>query len=658
MRLRGAWKVLIAVSCLVVGGLAGTIPARAIDPLNGAWASKEPEITKNGSARPRFWFGAMAYDPTLKESILFIPSTEQNNPTKNDRSQTWAWNGQTSSWRRWCPTGCTQPPATYQTYYGPSWSASMAYDKVNHNLVLYIGATINDAGGYNGDDPQTWIWESASQTWSRYDPARKEPPGRSTSAMAYDEKLGKMVMFGGGTDTWTWDGSASGEKWQQQTAGPVPAFRSADSMAYDSERQVVTMFGGQDFTGTQTDATTWTWDGQWTQHPAPGPPSRSDAAMVFDRLGKKIILFGGERGGDQLGDTWAWDGAVWTEQVVTAQPAARANPAMSYDEVRDEGVLFGGYCKLNPNLSCDDTEGNHRYACEATGNGKAGYACFDDTWIWRSTPAGSVPPSPAPSPSPSPAPSPSPSPMQSEISPRISTIDPACGPQSGGTTVSITGAGLSKADAVYFGETLVKPSVVGDTRVEAVSPEHSTPETVPVTVGAAGVRARGSLSFAYPCSPVSSPGPAAPSDAQVIPRSAAQKPTSGGFTFASGGGPPATAPVSSGAPAGGFAPGAASGQTSIGASSSGANPGPGAASVASPVMQPASVPGAAADPQAIEPQAAPRYSMTASSRADPRTLPSALGPAFGSLLCLGFICVALARRFGAQTTAAAWRQAF
>ena len=61
------------------------------------------------------------------------------------------------------------------------------------------------------------------------------------------------------------------------------------------------------------------------------------------------------------------------------------------------------------------------------------------------------------------------------------TIGPSSGPAAGGTTVTISGTGLSQATAVTFGLTKSKPTDVADDLLTVVAPAHAA-GTVSVSV--------------------------------------------------------------------------------------------------------------------------------------------------------------------------------
>lgn len=202
-------------------------------------------------------------------------------------------------------------------------ATAMAFDSKRSRTVLFGGTS----GTLLGD---TWEWDGAA--WLLL--STIGPSARAGHAMVYDAKRAKTILHGGRAgatnlgDTWEWDGSA----WSMRaTSGPSPG--QGHAMAYDSARERVVHFGSLQ---------TWEWDGAtWTQRATGGPSGRTYAAMAYDPGRSRTVLFGGDSGGVRLGDTWEWDGAAWTQRVVPG-PAARSQHAMVHDSTRGKIVLFGG----------------------------------------------------------------------------------------------------------------------------------------------------------------------------------------------------------------------------------------------------------------------------------------------------------------------------
>ena len=78
--------------------------------------------------------------------------------------------------------------------------------------------------------------------------------------------------------------------------------------------------------------------------------------------------------------------------------------------------------------------------------------------------------------------------------PALTALSPANGPASGGTTLTITGSGLSSTTSVHFGAVAAGYTVLSDTQLIAVAPPGSG--TVGVTVTTLGGTS-GPLSYRY-----------------------------------------------------------------------------------------------------------------------------------------------------------------
>ncbi|CAM4338183.1 hypothetical protein FHS16_002626 [Paenibacillus endophyticus] len=176
------------------------------------------------------------------------------------------------------------------------------------------------------------------------------PSARLGAAMAFDEKNGKVVMFGGQgvsgllKDNFLWDGVE--KKWQKLADSSVPgglAARKGAAIAYDPGLEQVVMFGGEGASGVLNDM--WVWKGdslQWQPLAIATPPARAGAAFAFD--GENLVLFGGyQLSGStktRLADTWVFDGTAWEEKTPDQSPPATHSATMAYDG--KHAVLYGG----------------------------------------------------------------------------------------------------------------------------------------------------------------------------------------------------------------------------------------------------------------------------------------------------------------------------
>ena len=213
---------------------------------------------------------AMAYDSAREVVVLFGGSVGGEAQLADD---TWEWDGK--GWRQ-VASGGPSPRC-----------APMVYDSARGVMVL--GDTDTPAS----DTSDTWEWDG--EAWRQVSTAG--PPRRGNTAMAYDSRRGVTVLFGGisgsgpanehRNDTWEWDGNV----WLQVASkGPRP--RGEHALAYDERRGVTVLFGG----ATDADAfsDTWEWNGKrWTQVKIEGPSDRQFAAMAYDSARGQIVFTGG-----------------------------------------------------------------------------------------------------------------------------------------------------------------------------------------------------------------------------------------------------------------------------------------------------------------------------------------------------------------------------
>jgi hypothetical protein len=145
------------------------------------------------------------------------------------------------------------------------------------------------------------------------------PPGRGRTALAFDSRRRRVVLFGGVSapagpnqqqtffdDTWTWDD----RRWSRATNGGPPG-RYAHGMVFDIRAGVVLLYGGAAAHRDAPLSDMWQWDGaRWTEIrlTGPTPGHRYQPVMVYDRARARTVLYGGVGGPN---DTWEWDGHQW-----------------------------------------------------------------------------------------------------------------------------------------------------------------------------------------------------------------------------------------------------------------------------------------------------------------------------------------------------------
>jgi hypothetical protein len=220
--------------------------------------------------------------------------------------------------------------------------ASMAYDPKIRKTVLF--------GGYEGNTAMSAVsiktlndtWTYRAGAWTKQSPTAR-PSARVSAAMAYDPKIGRIVLFGGLADntvlndTWTFDG----ETWIQQhppdspSSGPGYGMIAMDYLPATGK---MVLYRGFDYPSGVSD--TWTYDGTtWSLQQALGqrPPGRSVGVMAYDPAIQKIVLYGGSSRANSLNDTWTYNGTTWTQQKPITSPNRERGSAST-----GSMVLFGG----------------------------------------------------------------------------------------------------------------------------------------------------------------------------------------------------------------------------------------------------------------------------------------------------------------------------
>ncbi len=191
------------------------------------------------------------------------------------------------------------------------------------------------------------------------------PSERSNVQMAYDEKDGYVILFGGGgtapnfpyfDDTWIFKAGS----WTELHPNVSPPRLFDAAMTYDAVDGYVVMFGGSwvGSNGGGNEVNNWTWKfsgGVWTNITSvPSPPANNGASMAYDAADGYVVMFGGYNpdvityqknatliGGD-LGSTWKFSGGRWTNITPAISPEARDSAFMAYDPAEGYVLLFGG----------------------------------------------------------------------------------------------------------------------------------------------------------------------------------------------------------------------------------------------------------------------------------------------------------------------------
>src|SRR5437016_11420152 len=287
------------------------------------------QTTVNLTAENWSQLGATTLSEREHASVAFNSANSQLVIFGGDNSvgvlnDTWVFDG--TRWNRLQPS--QSPPART--------SAAMVYDPDAKTIILFGGDTHTAPNGILND---TWSFDGT--TWKQLQPAH-QPPVRYDAAMAYDPVNHEIVLFGGFVDqvgfvndTWTFDGT----DWTNRSSDNAPSQRYGAAMAFDSINNAVILFGGLGFTQAGTSAylnETWSWKNhQWTQlNPTTSPPGRWEPAMT-ENVNDGVTLFGGYADSgvphgpsSKFSDTWIWNGTTWSQSTATG-PGGRYGNAMT-----------------------------------------------------------------------------------------------------------------------------------------------------------------------------------------------------------------------------------------------------------------------------------------------------------------------------------------
>ena len=274
---------------------------------------------------------ALIYDPESHGVLLFGGASSHTTPDGHNPSttlgDTWLWNGR--SWRKLDVQG---PPARS--------AAMVVYDPVRHVVVLFGGSGPEGAGlGLYFQD--TWTWDGAH--WLRQYPTHMPSP-RMRAGMAFDERDGVTVMFGGEgenaatyTDTWTWDAV----DWTLLSPAVTPTPRHFFGMTYDTARGLTVLFGGSFGAARLND--TWTWNGtSWIQQQVAAPSARGWTQLAYDAATNDVVGYVYETSAaEEAEHTITWDGTRWTDRTGAQDPSPRAEFRVTYDPETAQVVLYG-----------------------------------------------------------------------------------------------------------------------------------------------------------------------------------------------------------------------------------------------------------------------------------------------------------------------------
>ncbi len=335
-------SALLAAACMLVVGGCSDRPSDSseLTPSDGAWL----QLEVSGDTPSDGWPFEMVY---AADSDMLIACGSSSRITD---AGTWVIDTATGVWEE--RNGSLNSPSVRASH-------CLVYVSLLKKAILFGGED-----RLTGDElNDIWEYDQVADVWTERHPSGDLPDPRSSASMVYVGDSGLLILFGGwlstkegdgslasslAGDTWAYDPTA--DSWTPMTTrGNGPAPRSEQAMAYDEKTGKVIMYGGVTGKGDVND--TWAYDpatNVWTElHPMGDlPQPRRGHSMVFDRTSGKIVMFGGTVGYRGVNDTWTYDSAAnqWTEALPEGQlPPPRSNQAMASDSASGSVIMFGGW---------------------------------------------------------------------------------------------------------------------------------------------------------------------------------------------------------------------------------------------------------------------------------------------------------------------------
>ena len=233
---------------------------------------------------------------------------------------------------------------------------AMVYNERVEKIILFGGDT------EDGCSDETWVYDYNNNKWTKKE-THNSPPPRKYHSMVYLNDWGLVFMFGGQgnvgcyDDTWIYDFNTN--SWNNITnpSNPRPSPRQQTAMAYYDTYNVVILFGGREGNAHYDDTWEYSYSGNtWTIISPKGgvkPSARSGHAMAAGSSFFGALLYGGSSN-IMKGETWIYepDENHWIQKNPSIEPPKLTEHAMVYDSIVNKGIIFGGF---KPGSISDET---------------------------------------------------------------------------------------------------------------------------------------------------------------------------------------------------------------------------------------------------------------------------------------------------------------
>jgi len=194
------------------------------------------------------------------------------------------------------------------------WAHGMAFDNARGIAVVVGGYNQIPSGTGRSDlTPSDHVWEYHSATgW--IDTGRQAFAGRSSTAMAYDQRRGRLVVVGGengqagtGEEVWEFNSFHPEKGWLPGTPLPPGMGRAGAAMVYDARRGRMVLMGGAG-PGAPNSQDGGRYDDTWELVPEPlfmsVPPLSRNSFCRYEALTLTPLVVDGRA----LTYEWFWDG--------------------------------------------------------------------------------------------------------------------------------------------------------------------------------------------------------------------------------------------------------------------------------------------------------------------------------------------------------------
>jgi len=187
---------------------------------------------------------------------------------------------------------------------------------------------------------------AASPAWEQLFPGTGSPPVRQFATMAFDPKLGELVLFGGLgaggqplNDTWVFNETG----WYQLPLTTAPAPRSNVGLVYDPTLQGLLLFGGNGGSGSFGDTWVFNASGWHELFPVHSPPAWESSQLVYDATDGYALFAYASLGAPRIDNVWTFNGTDWSN-ITSSVGVTPPNVWLDSSENPSGGnvVFYGG----------------------------------------------------------------------------------------------------------------------------------------------------------------------------------------------------------------------------------------------------------------------------------------------------------------------------